>query len=162
MLEGTVLDLGDFLLQVRVFAKGRRRHLVLHVSAPEKGSAQTRRNTAPVLPRSGKVDGAMDLQADKQVTFSVEFTDEMGNPVSSPANMTAEYSVDASSVIALTDNGDGTCVAASTGQLGTAVVHVNVMADGFQGSGDELITVVAGDAERVILTASAPTEVTPD
>ena len=104
----------------------------------------------------------MDLMADKQVPLSLEWTDELGNPVATPADATAVYTVDNAEVIALTDNGDGTAVAAATGVLGTATVHVEATGAGLTLSGDLQIVVVAGLAERVNVVAGEPEEVTPD
>lgn len=162
MLEGKLDDMGDIVIQTRWLVKGRSRHVRLHVSAPRHAGWQRRNINLLLIPRTGRVDHSMDLMADKQVDFSLVFTDEMGNPVPTPANVTVTWGVDAPSVIDLNDHGDGTATAAATGQLGQAVVHVDVTADGFTGSGDELITVVPGLAQRVTLTASEPSEVTPD
>ncbi len=108
----------------------------------------------------------MDLQADKKVPLSIEFTDEVGNPTTAPAASTATYTVDNPTIINLTDNGDGTAVAAATGTLGTANVHLDVSFADETGnpvtvSGDLNIVVVAGLAERVSIVAGAPEEVTP-
>lgn len=104
----------------------------------------------------------MDLKADQQVDLSLDWTDEAGNATDAPADMTATYTVDDTNIIALTDNGDGTATAAATGALGMANVHVDVTGGGRSATGDLQLVVVAGDAERVTLTASDPTEVTPD
>jgi hypothetical protein len=105
----------------------------------------------------------MDLQADKQIPLSLQFTDEMDNPVPTPAGTTAVYTVDDPTVINLTDNGDGTAVAAAVGVLGTATVHVAVSVDGVPViTGDLQIIVMAGLAERVTIVAGPPVEVTPD
>jgi hypothetical protein len=108
-----------------------------------------------------KADVIMDLQADKKVGLSVEFTDEVGNPTTTPANETITYTVDDPSIINLTDNGDGTATAAATGTLGAAVVHVDATGD-VAATGDLQIMVVAGLAERLNVVAGAPEEVTPD
>ncbi len=162
MLDGQLVDMGDVIIQTRWIVKGKRLNARMHVGVTRTSSIEDRSNTAPVVPRTGKVDHSMDLQADKKTTFSLEFTDEMDNPVPTPANVSAVYTVDDGAVIALTDNGDGTCVAASTGQLGQTVVHVNITADGLTATGDEMITVVPGDAQRVKMVHTAPEEVTPD
>lgn len=160
------LDLGDVVL--RILVKGRHWRARLHVSHPTSASAADRHNTAPVKPATGKVDHSMDLQADKKVTFSPDkFEDEMGNEVAVQLDqVTVTYSVDAPSIVALTDNGDGTAVAAATGSLGQAIVHVDVQGTNngqpFNATGDELVTVVPGDIQRVTMKASAPEEVTPD
>ena len=104
----------------------------------------------------------MDLQADKQVTLTGQFTDEVGNAVPAPDGSTVTYTVDDASVINLTDNGDGTAVAAATGTLGTANVHGEASFNGSTVSGDLQIVVVAGLAERFTISAGEPTEVTPD
>lgn len=109
----------------------------------------------------------MDLQADKKVALSVGYTDEVGNPADAPADALVTYTVDDPSIIALTDNGDGTAEAAATGVLGTANVHVEAAFTGDGGapvtvSGDLQLVVVAGLAERVTIVAGAPEEVTPD
>lgn len=103
----------------------------------------------------------MDLQADKKVGLSVEFTDEVGNPVTTPAGETVVYTVDDPSIIALTDNGDGTASAAATGVLGTANVHVEATGP-LAASGDLQIVVVPGLAERLNVVAGEPEEITPD
>lgn len=104
----------------------------------------------------------MDLQADMQVPLSLEFTDEVGNPVETPADTTVTYTVDDPSLINLTDNGDGTATAAAVGPLGAANVHVVVSWNGHTVTGDLQIVVVAGLAERVNIVAGEATEVTPD
>lgn len=103
----------------------------------------------------------MDLQADKKVALSLSFTDEVGNPVPTPTGETVVYTVDDPSIINLTDNGDGTAVAAATGALGTANVHAEATGP-LPGSGDLQLVVVAGDADRFEITAGTPEEVTPD
>lgn len=103
----------------------------------------------------------MDLQADKKVTLTGGFKDEMGNPVPLPAGETVVYTVDDPSIINLTDNGDGTAVAAAVGVLGTANVHGEATGP-VNASGDLQIVVVAGDAERFEITPGEPEEVTPD
>jgi len=105
----------------------------------------------------------MDLQADKKVALSVQYTDEVGNPVPAPpAGAVVTYTVDDPTIINLTDNGDGTAVAAATGTLGNATVHVEAVDGATTVTGDLLISVVAGDAQRVEIVAGAPEEVTPD
>jgi len=105
----------------------------------------------------------MDLAADKQVSLSVQFTDEVGNPTGDvPDPGSVVYSTDRPDLINLTDNGDGTGNAAAVGALGLANVHVDVTtADGVL-TGDLQLNVVAGLAERVNVVAGEPTEVTPD
>ena len=108
----------------------------------------------------------MDLMADKKVPLSIGYTDEVGNPVPAPDTATTVYTVDDPTVVALTDNGDGTAVVAATGTLGTANVHSQSTWSDLDGehsvSGDLQIVVVAGLAERATIVAGEPTEVTPD
>lgn len=104
----------------------------------------------------------MDLAADHQVTLTGEWTDEVGNPVPAPADAAVVYSNDNPAVINLTDNGDGTAVAAAVGELGTANIHAEATAGGETVHGDLQIVVVAGLAERFNVVAGEPTEVTPD
>lgn len=104
----------------------------------------------------------MDLAADQQVTLSGEWTDEVGNVVPTPDDATASFVNDNPAVINLTDNGDGTAVAAATGELGTANIHGTATAGDQTVTGDIQLVVVAGAAERFNIVASEPTEVTPD
>lgn len=110
------------------------------------------------------VSFAMDLQADKKVELDLRYTDEVGNETDGPATATVTYSVSDPALLALTDNGDGSAVAASVGPLGFANVHVDVDPGdgGAVVTGDLPITIVAGDAERVEIVPGAITEVTPD
>jgi hypothetical protein len=104
----------------------------------------------------------MDLAADMKVTAELEWTDEVGNPTGTPADATATWSVDDSSVIALTDHGDGSAEFAAVGPLGTATVTVSASAGGKTFTGSDVINVVAGLAERVNIDFGDPEEVTPD
>jgi len=107
----------------------------------------------------------MDLLADTKVAINAPtFTDEMENPVPAPEGYTATYSVDNPDIISLTDNGDGTGSAAATGELGSAILHIDVPPVGGLAamSGDVLLTVVPGLAERVAINLGEVTEVTPD
>lgn len=105
----------------------------------------------------------MDLLADKKVTATWQWTDEVGNPVPAPDGQSVVYTVDDGSIINLTDNGDGTAVAAATGALGQAILHVEASAPGIGPvTADELIVVVAGLAERGAVAFGEPEEVTPD
>lgn len=163
-LGGQVTDLGD-LLEVRaLLIKGKRPHFVWRVGAPRNTTAADRFRP-PVhhlYVRYPGVDAAMDLKADQQVSLSIAWRDEIGNPTSAPDGATVAFTVDDANVIALTDNGDGTANAAATGVIGAATVHGEVQANGRTITGDLLLTVVAGDAERFDIETSEPTEVTPD
>jgi len=158
------LDFGDVTLSLELLVKGhQRRGFVLHASVPRPTTPADRVvNGPPYHQHTGKVDLIMDLAADMQVTLSGQWTDEMGNPVAAPVDAAVVYTVDDPTVINLTDNGDGTAVAAAVGVLGTANVHAEATGGGLAVSGDLQIVVVSGLAERFTIEASDPTEVTPD
>jgi hypothetical protein len=159
-----IIDLGDATLNINLRVKGLQRlRLRFHVGTPRDTSPEDRIVKGPpyaVTPE--RVDFVMDLAADQQVPLSVEYTDELGNPVPAPAVATVTYTVDDPTIINLTDNGDGTAIAAAVGALGTANVHVEAAFNGTTLTGDLQIVVVAGLAERLNVVAGPPTEVTPD
>ena len=158
------LDLGDAVLSLELLVKGRRRHrFVLRASVPRPTSPEDRVVKGPPYHQpSGRIDLIMDLAADQQVTLTGEWTDEVGNPVDAPADATVVYTVDDPTIINLTDNGDGSAVAAAVGALGTATVHAEATGGGETVTGDLQIVVVAGLAERFNIVAGEPTEITPD
>lgn len=163
MLRGKVTDYGDLIHVEQWLIKGRHLSLVWRIGAPVDTTEADRDSSAtPTSPATGRRDAAMDLQADKKVSLSLAYTDEVGNPADTPASATATYTVDDPAIIALTDNGDGTAVAAATGTLGAANVHVEATFDGKTVTGDLQIVVVAGLAERVSVVAGEPEEVSPD
>jgi hypothetical protein len=88
----------------------------------------------PCARPTGRIDAAMDLMADRKVPLSLQWTEEVSN---------------------------GTAVAAATGVLGTANVHVDTAFGDESLSGDLQIVVVAGRAERVTVAAGAAEEVSP-
>lgn len=162
-LRGKITDMGDVIVQEIWHVKGRRHfNILLHVGAPADTTAADRVVHGPTTAATGKVDLLMDLQADKKVTLSVEWTDEIGNPAAAPDAATVAYTVDDASIINLTDNGDGSAVAAAVGTLGAANVHVEADVAGDIITGDLQIVVVAGLAERFNVVAGPPEEVTPD
>jgi hypothetical protein len=140
------------------------KRVLWHIGPTFDTTPEDRTPRGSVRPASGKVDLIMDLLADQKVPLSAQWTDEVGNPVGTPVDATAVYTVDDSSIIALTDNGDGTAVAAATGVLGVATVHGEFTAPGFAVplTGDLQINVVAGMAERVAIVPGVSEEVTPD
>lgn len=159
------VDLGDLDLIIKFKVKGLAPlpHLRLRVGVPRPTTEADRVIKSPTpFTHSEKVDIAMDLGADQQVPLSVEWTDEIGNPVDSPEGATYVYTVDDNTIIALTDNGDGTAMAAATGTLGTANVNLAATFNGQTLTGDLQIVVVAGLAERINIVAGEPEEVTPD
>lgn len=157
-------DLGDLVLDWNLRVKCcPRLKLIWHIGPPRDTSPEDRVIKPPPYSIStGRIDVRMDLMADQQVPLSVEYTDEVGNPVATPADASVVYTVDDPTIINLTDNGDGTATAAAVGTLGTANVHVEATANGETLTGDLQIVVVAGLAERLNVVAGEPTEVTPD
>lgn len=104
----------------------------------------------------------MDLKADKRVALGPpKFKDELDHEVPPPDNFSATYTVDDPDLVNLTDNGDGTASAAAVGDLGSTIVHLEITGD-VNATGDLLLNVVAGDAERVEIGVGEITEVTPD
>lgn len=160
------IDLGDVVASFNLRVKGMRSPQIRwRIGAHLDVRPEDRVTPRPPLrsvDSTRKVDLIMDLQSDKKVKFKLRWTDENGNQAETPQDAQATYSVDNDSVIDLTDNGDGTCEAAATGNLGQAILHVEAQAGGKTVTGDMLINVVAGLAERVEMTAGEPEEVTPD
>lgn len=159
---GKVTDYGDLLHIETWLVKGRHYQLAWHIGAPQETEPDDRVVQGTAVPPTGRIDLTMDLMADQQVPLSIEYTDEMGNPTTAPADGIVAYTVDDPSIINLTDNGDGTAIAAAVGPLGAATVHVEATAGGVALSGDLQIVVVAGLADRLNVVAGEPTEVTPD
>jgi hypothetical protein len=166
VIPGKVTDYGDLLHVEQWLVKGKRLDFRWRIGAPVKATKQYRERTFQQTSQAvpGKVMTVMDLQSDKKVTLTVEWTDEMGNPTEAPTGGSVSFSADdPSGAVALTDNGDGTCVVAATGTLGSTNIHASVNAPGFPlMSGDLQIVVVAGLAERINITTGTPEEVTPD
>lgn len=158
------VDLGDVVAEFNLRVKGHERYrLIWKIGAITDTTPADRIVQPPPYAQStGKRDVTMDLMADQQVSLSVGFTDEVGNPVPAPADFTAVFTVDDPTVINLTDNLDGTAVAAAVGALGTGTVHVVSQLNGQEVTGDLALVVVAGLAERIAILAGEPTEVTPD
>lgn len=164
-LHGKYEDMGDVIIHTEWLIKGRHLRLVFHTGAQLDVPASQR--PAPVArthtTTPERIDLIMDLGADKKVTLSATTTDELGHTVPAPEGTTVAWSVDNTEVISLTTNEDGTAVAAATGELGNAVVSVAVeFPNGTSTTGDLLISVVPGEAERVAILPGAVEEVTPD
>lgn len=161
------IDLGDAVLEVGLRVKGccPRLRTVWHIGPTHDTTAADRTKISPppyYANTTGKVDVTMDLKADQGTDLSLGFTDEVGNPVPAPADAATVYTVDDPTIIALTDNGDGTARANVTGVIGSATVHAETTFGERTVTGDLLINVIPGDAERVEIVAAPPTEVTPD
>lgn len=162
-LEGKITDYGDLIHQVRWIVKGKRLRAVLHVGRHRKATAAERGSTTQRTTTPGKVDHHMDLLADQGFDLlAPTFTDEMGNTTEAPAEYDTEVTVSDPTVLAVTQNEDGTAFVAATGTLGQSTVTASYTWDGRTVTGDELVTVVAGLAERVTLNLSEPREATPD
>lgn len=157
-------DYGDLIHVERWIVKGKHYQLRWHVGVPvdTKPADRVVRGFSYPAPATGKRDLTVDLQADKTLPLAVGWTDEMNNPTEAPADATYTYTVDNPAVINLIDHGDGTADAAPTGTLGTANVHLEAAANGRTYTGDALIVVVAGLAERINIVAGEPVETTPD
>lgn len=159
MLKGKVTDYGDLLHIESWVVKGKRLNFVWRLGPVLDTVQADRIPNGTSVPATGRIDTAMDLQADKKVTLSGQWTDEMGNPAETPDDASVVYSVDNTDVLSLVDNGDGSAVASAVGTLGTANVHAVATAAGFgELTADLQIVVVAGLAERFNITAGEPEE----
>lgn len=159
------LDLGDVVLYVDVHTKD---HLSFswRIGAPGKSRPEHR------VPTPGTFNGStgkdlilMDLKADNSVVLSPgNWTDEMENPVPAPEGVVPTWSLSegGEAFVALTPGEDGSVTVAGVGPLGSAVVHGEVVLGGRVATGDFLVNVIAGDAERFEIVAGTPFETTPD
>jgi len=96
---------------------------------------------------------AFTLTDSQKVGLSVSAVDAAGNP-DKTAKIT--YTVDDASVVAITDNGDGTAEAVA-GSLGTATVTATATdTDGASISGTLAITVTGGDATSLSIVPGTP------
>lgn len=163
--EATIrLDLGDITLHLTARVKGLRPPCFVWRMGPVRDTVPADRvpGTRPEYKQKpGKVDLIVDLHADKKVSFSLEAVDEMGNPTSFDG--TIAYTVDDPSIVAVTDNGDGSGVAAAVGPLGTALLTATITpTNGAPIEKTEAINVIAGDAAAFNFTFGPEEEVTPD
>jgi hypothetical protein len=158
------IDLGDITLCLTARVKGLRPPRFVWRMGPVRDTVPADRIAGPRPPYKqppGKVDLIVDLHADKKVSFSLQAIDEMGNPTTFDG--TIAYSVDDPSIVALTDNGDGSGVAAAVGPLGTAVLTATITpTTGAVVEKSEAINVIAGDAASFSFTFGPEEEVTPD
>jgi len=97
------------------------------------------------------------LRDSEQVTLTVEALDAEGNP----ANVTVGWSSSDETIVAVTDNGDGSALVTASpgaGGLGSATVTVTATdtSDGDVHEGTFDVEVVAGDAVTVNVTAGTP------
>lgn len=164
------IDLGDLEFEANFWVKQFKPiHFLWHFGAPKDAPrTQSREGVNGKLIRyilPERVYGTMDLQADKKVTFNLEATDEVGNPVVvEPGTFSFEFSVDNADLLSLTDNGDGSGEVAATGTPGTATLSGTAtrVSDGKVWTGAEAFNIVAGDAETFTFAFGDPEEVTPD
>jgi len=111
-------------------------------------------------PETEKVDFRMQMLDSEKVRLSVSGQDSQGNPVAVPGTLAwSVVNPPEGDVVTLSDNGDGSFEAISTGALGTAAVTVNDDVDGdgnpeFQGSIS--IEVLAGPVTAIVVEAGAP------
>ena len=103
----------------------------------------------------------MILTDSQQVTLSATFVDRAGNTVPAPDAGTLAWSSSDEAVVTVTDNGDGTALAVTTGTLGSVLITLTDDLDGdtvpeFLGS--IAIDVVTGAVTGIVITPGAPTE----
>lgn len=90
------------------------------------------------------------LKDDERVPVKVKGIDSRQNPTALTG--TPAFTVDNPTILTLTDHGDGTCVVAATGTLGTAVLSVaDTETDGGQFAGSVSVDVLAGSVTAVAL-----------
>ena len=160
--RGRITDYGDLIHEERWLVKGRRTQFVPHYGAETETTVADRvPGTTPARPAPGRAELIMDLHADKTRTRTAQPIDELNNPTT--YNGTMAYAVDDTSLINLTDNGDGSCVVAAIGPLGVANLTFTATPE----TGDpvervEAINVIAGDAESFTFVDGPEEEVTPD
>ena len=111
--------------------------------------------TVPVY--HGGPNVAFQLRDSEQVSLSVEALDSEGNP----AAVTTTWASSDDTIVAVTDNGDGTAVAVASpgaGGLGTATITASVTdnSDGDVHVATLDVEVVAGDAVTFNVVAGAP------
>lgn len=100
---------------------------------------------------------AFQLRDSEQVTLTVEALDSEGNP----AAATTTWSSSDETIVAVTDNGDGSALVVASpgaGGLGSATVTADVTdtSDGDVHTGTFDVEVVAGDAVTVNIVAGTP------
>lgn len=143
--------------------RGLHSELVWHIGPFSDTTAAERvAGEPPTSKIQRKVDFHMALKADQKVAFSLQATDEVGNP--GEFEGTIVYSVDDESIVTLTDNGDGTGEVAATGTLGTAVLSAEATrtSDSKVFMGSVSVDVIAGDVEVIDIVLGTPEEATPD
>lgn len=162
------LDFGDVVLSIQAHVPGLRQYRMphRHYGAPRKSTAAERAvPAAPMRPTPERpmIGVQMDLKADQSVDVQPgDWTDERGNPTSAPIDATFEYTVDRSDLLLIDNHGDGSATLTAAGPLGDAVVTSTATVAGRTLTGTDVVSVVAGDAERFTLAFGEPRETTPD
>ena len=140
----------------------------IHFGVPRDTTPEERQVVGvPVHHPMQKVGAVVDLQADKEFPIGeFLFQDEAGNVVPAPAGVSVTYTSNNTDAVVIATADDGLTVARAVG-LGAAQVHADatwVDADGMSHSitADELVTVVAGNAERGTIVFGEAREITPD
>ncbi len=97
---------------------------------------------------------ALILTDSQQVKFAIAFQDKRGNPATAPGGKPV-WSASDPTVLSVVPADDGlSAVVSAVGPLGNAQVQVQA---GML-TGTAAITIVAGDAATIALTAEAPTD----
>lgn len=113
-----------------------------------------RSTESPSAERTGSMADLV-LTADQQARLAASGVDADGNPVDLSGSLT--YAVDDTTILTLTDNGDGTALIVTTGPTGSALVTAT--GDGVIGS--LAVDVVAGDVASIQITATPEAQGTP-
>ncbi len=96
---------------------------------------------------------AFELGDNQEVDLAVQETDTAGNAVAAEG---VTFASSDESVVAVTDNGDGTALASATGTLGSATVTVTDADDNLSGTLD--ISVVTEAASAILVQPGTPRE----
>lgn len=161
--RGKITDFGDLIHEERWIIKGRHFRLGFRLGAPrERPDGWEPGPSVPIQNPTGKVDLIMDLLADKEFDLGPEFSDEMGNPVSAPADLSVAYTLDTTEFVELIDLGEGRVTVGALGGLGTTNIHSVATFEGRTVEGDLQVVTVAGLAERMEMVAGEQRERTAD
>ena len=110
-------------------------------------------------PHFRKKDVNVILTDVQQVVLSVSFVDSLGNPATPPPGNVLAWSSSDPTIVSLTDNGDGSMTAVTTGTLGSVVISA---ADDLEGDGvpdffgSLAIDVAGGAVTGIVITPGVP------